>query len=222
MPESMKSDVTEQLNRICLGYARRHRLNDDDRQEVFDHLEDAVEGYLTGQTRVTPDDALLIARARLGDVKGIVAQLRPEQTDNARKLARVGVAIGTGFLTVIVLPLAMLLFDPPTGSSTEVLRALMLLTLCFLLTEAGVFLTARVDMKSRWQRGVSLALVLPAILIFCLMLISTQVRILPTTTGSVIGAALLRLLAIACLAGHGILAWMLMTPPKREPATAVQ
>lgn len=222
MPESMDPSLVEQLNRISVGYARRHRLNDDDRQEVFDHLEDAANGYLTGQTRVTPDDALLIARARLGDVKGIVAQLRSERPDNARNRARINVAIGTAFLTIFVLPLAMLLVNPPTGGGTELMRALYLLTHCFLLAEAGVFLAARVDMNSRWQRGVSLVLITPAILIFCFMLINTHAQILPTSNASFIGATLLRALAIACLAGHGVLALMLMMSTKRDPIAAVR
>ena len=139
MPESMDPKLVEQLNIVCDGYARRQRLNGDDRQEVLDHLQDSLDGYLTGQTRVTPEDALLIARARLGDLKGIVAQLRPEQTDNASWHARVSIAITTGFLTVIVLPLAILLYNPPAGTTEELTRFLLLLPLCFVVVETGVF-----------------------------------------------------------------------------------
>jgi hypothetical protein len=222
MPESMDPKLVEQLNIVCDGYARRLRLSGDGRQEVFDHLQDSLDGYLNGQTRVTPEDALLIARARLGDVKGIVAQLRPQRADNACNLTRIRVAIGTAFLTIFVLPVTMLLLDPPAGGNVNLLQALKLLVHLFILAEAGVFLAARVDMKSRWQRGVSLALMLPAVLILCAMLISTPVRMLRITSASVIGAVLLHALAITCLAGHATLALILLTPMKREPVAAVQ
>ena len=222
MSERIDPMLVGELNAICDAYARRNRLGKDDRQEVFDHLEDTLQGYLTGQTRVTSEDALLIARARLGDVRGVLTQLQPERANKICSWARLSVAITTAFLTVLVLPLTVLLLDPPAGGADATLRALRLLMLCFLLTESGVFLTARADMRSRWQRGVALAMVLPAIAVFCLMLINTSGNMLPTTTIGVVGAALVRGLALACLAGHGILALMLITPGKREPSLASQ
>ena len=217
MSESMDPKLAEQLNAICDAYARRKHLSDDDRQEVFAHLEDSLQGYLTGQTRVTAEDALLLARARLGDVKGVISQLQIEPADYARNRRRRTMAIATGLLTVIVLPLTLLLVIPPAGRPSDFARAFLLLPLCFVTLESGVFLTARADMHSRWQRGVALLSIIPAILLFCAMLINTRYVVVPSGDSfGAIGSVLLRALVVSCLAGHGLLALMLMTPLPKE------
>jgi hypothetical protein len=223
MPESMDPKLVEQLDAICGAYARRKQLSKDDQQEVFDHLEDTLRNYLTGEARVTPEDALLLARARLGDVKGVLGQLRPERADNARIRARLVVAIATALLTVVVLPLTMLLLIPPAGRPSDFLRAFILLPLCFITLEGGVFLSARADVRSRWQRGVALVLIIPTILVFCAMLNSADRVVVPhgTLAGLPFGSILLRVLMITCLVGHGILALILLTPRKHTPPLSV-
>jgi hypothetical protein len=216
-PESLDSKIVEQLNTMCDTYARRKRLSADDRQEVFDHLEDTLHGYLSGQTRVTNEDALLLARARLGDVKGVVAQIAPQQSGRVCSQARRNIAITTALLTVIVLPLTIMALTPPAGRPSDFVRVLLLFPLCFVPIESGVFLAARTDMQSLWQRVVAFGFIVPGIAVFCLLLMGGRAGVLPNADQlNLIGIALVRGLAIACLAGHGILALMLLAPRKRD------
>jgi hypothetical protein len=220
--ESLDPQVVEQLNTMCDAYARRKRLSADDRQEVFDHLEDTLQGYLTGQTRVTGEDALLLARARLGDVKGVVAQIAPEKSKRMCSRTRRNIAITTALLTVIVLPLTLMALTPPAGRPSDFVRVLLLFPLCFVPIEGGVFLAARADMQSLWQRIVAFGFIVPGIAVFCLLLMGGRASVLPNADQlNLIGMALVRALAIACLVGHGMLAMMLMTPRKNHATAAV-
>jgi len=214
MPESTDPKLTEQLKSICNGYARREQLSDEAREEVFAHLEDTLNGYLTGAARLNPEEALLLARARLGDVKGVIRQLQSSRFDYARQWARPGVAVATGFLTVVMLPLALMFAMPPAGPSSDFHRLMLLLPLFFLTLEGGVFLAARTNMRSLWQRAAALLLMLPAIGYLGLVSVLVTHGILI----SMFGSALFHGVALACLAGHAALALMLIVPTRRERA----
>jgi len=124
-------------------------------------------------------------------------------------------------LTVVILPIAALLVIPPAGQPSDVAREFLLLPLCCLTLEGGVFLAARSDTRSLWQRGVALLMLSPAIFVFFVILMNAHNIVLPANASfSVVGAAIVRGLVILCMSSHVTLATLLLLPRRREALAA--
>lgn len=185
MSDDSEKPIDETLRKIrgyCRELADRHGLDEEAREEICGHLEDKLAGYLSGEVRPTEEDALVLARAHFGDAEE-VARLMTGLSDSAerrlaaRRRAVRRLAAFLAVLTLLVLPFAYLLmvyvvfddhlirarFYQDTGGmlATSGLDAWPALLLCV----TGLFLAWRADLRRTWQRYVSAALLLPALLI---------------------------------------------------------
>ena len=65
LPELPESSA-KKIRTLCDDLAARFRLDDATRNELGGHLEDKLAGYLSGEVRISEEDALTLVRAHFG------------------------------------------------------------------------------------------------------------------------------------------------------------
>jgi hypothetical protein len=223
MPESPEESILARLRPIYTELARRQALSDEAQEEVRGHLEDKLLGYINGQIRITPDDALLLVRAHFGDASGVAQQIRSAQATACppawRHRMLVKSAMITAVLTLLGLPLAFLMCGGAAGTPSQQLELAVLMGGCLIVGEAGVLLAGRADPRSRWQRAVAALFMLPAIALILMFLaegghtFATHWIQGYTTRG---GEFLFAATGTICLLGHALLI-LLLAVPIRQP-----
>ena len=83
MPEELPPSSIEKIRALCRDLAARHRLDDATRDELCGHLEDKLAGYLSGEVRMSEDDALMLVRAHFGDAERVARVLGRERAKAA-------------------------------------------------------------------------------------------------------------------------------------------
>jgi hypothetical protein len=79
MPEISGEPALRKIRSLCQELAARHGLDDAARDELCDHLESKLAGYLDGSVKITEDDALLLVRGHFGDADKIARRLARER-----------------------------------------------------------------------------------------------------------------------------------------------
>lgn len=87
MPEQPTESSRQKIRSLCRQLADRHRLDEPTRDELCGHLEDKLSAYLSGELRITEEDALHLVRAHFGDAAQIARRLRREQSGSAEFLS---------------------------------------------------------------------------------------------------------------------------------------
>jgi hypothetical protein len=72
-------DVAAEIRDTCRKLAKDKGLDDGTRDELCDHLEEKVAGYLCGEVKITQADALLLARGHFGDIPEVAEKLAAER-----------------------------------------------------------------------------------------------------------------------------------------------
>ena len=72
--EPIDPAIREQMRALCTKMGIAHGLDDDIQQELYGHMEDKLLGYLSGDERVTEQDALILMREHFGK-PGLVKRL---------------------------------------------------------------------------------------------------------------------------------------------------
>lgn len=217
MPEQPDVAAIQQIHHIARQLAERQGLDEEQVEEICGHLEDKLLAYLSGEVRITPDDAVLLARAHFGDAVGIARQLayevHPIRPELHRRRTLMRTAIFTAAATLIGLPGTLLLFGDPPASLHGLLIGGLILLGCLAVLESGVLLAALTDPQSRWQRVVAAGFVFPALAVLFVALaaglnaLSTYWH-LPMRGGYAVIAAI----ELACLIGHVFLFLLLALP----------
>lgn len=151
----------EAIRSLCADFAARYGLDADIRDELCGHLEDQVSGYLSGQIPLSPEDAVLLAKAHFGDLSGVCAamsggrELRDSRQAGKPRLIS-SIAALTGVLMFLGLPACALGLGATFRAALEMVAGIAVL-------EAGVLLAVHADLQSRWQRAVAAVLLLPTI-----------------------------------------------------------
>lgn len=79
MPESLPEPAVQRIRALCRELSARHVLDDEAREELCGHMEEKLLGYLSGQVKVTEEDAIFLVRAHFGDAGEIARQIRRER-----------------------------------------------------------------------------------------------------------------------------------------------
>ena len=211
MPEQPSTPVLGQIRSLCAQLADRHGLDDDAREEMCGHLEDKLVGYLSGEVRVSEQDALLLVRAHFGDADRIAGSLggqsRSARLDLPwRRRAVAKIAVATVVLMLGVVPACALGLGVGPRTAITIFGSLAVF-------EAGVFLATRADLHSLWQRGVAALLLLPTIAMLGLML-AEGIRELSRQASTQYPCVefALSTTAALCLLGHVSLLALLLLP----------
>jgi hypothetical protein len=221
MPEQLDESQIEQIRQISGQLARKRGLSADQSEEIVGHLEDKLLGYLNGEVRITPADALLLARAHFGDAAGTAWQLaasnRAAGTQSRRQMKIRSTATRTGICTLVALPIAVVLHGQTLENLHSLLQAMLILMTGLGALELGVLLAARTDVRSPWQRAVAAGLLAPSLAVLSTILISGLSALSgnwssPTRAGD----GMILLIVFASLVGHGILFFLLAAPLRRR------
>jgi hypothetical protein len=79
MHESPNQASLEKIRALCRDLAKRRKLDEATRDELCGHLEDKLSGYLSGEVKITEEDALLLVKAHFGDAGEIASRLTNEK-----------------------------------------------------------------------------------------------------------------------------------------------
>ena len=168
MPDQTNDEASQEIRRFFDRLAARHGLDSQTTQELCGHLEEKLIGYLSGGIPVTTQDAMLLVRAHFGDADRICEMLGGRAGMSAwryaaRRRALLWVAAVAAVLMLFVVPACAL------GMGAG-LRAVLAIAGWMAVLETGVLLAARADLRSVWQRAISVAFLLPTTGILCLLL----------------------------------------------------
>lgn len=172
MPEGLNESAMVQIHEIVRELARKKGLSPEEAEEIGGHLEDKLLGYLSGEVRITQDDALLLTRAHFGDAAGVAQQLADDGTaprPEARRRRKIkSLATKTALCTLVILPITLVLFGGPPEKLRSFLEAALIILAGLGILEAGVLLAVRTDLRSLWQRAVAAAFMVPSLIVLCL------------------------------------------------------
>lgn len=223
MPEQLNESAIQQIRQIVRQLAGKKGLSPEVAEEIGGHLEDKLLGYLSGEVRITQDDALLLARAHFGDAAGVAQQLTDctaatgPEAGRRRKIQ--SLSTKTALCTLVFLPITLVLFGQPPEKLESFLQAALIVLAGLGVLETGVLLAARTDLQSLWQRAVAAAFVVPSLVVLCLAGLSG----LSAFAGSFNSAArggygIIAATVFGCWIGHCLLFLLLTAPlPRRSP-----
>jgi hypothetical protein len=76
MSDSLSSEASAKLRALCGRITEACELGDDIREELFGHLEDKLLAYLSGEEKLSEQDALILVREHFGDAENLRRLLR--------------------------------------------------------------------------------------------------------------------------------------------------
>jgi len=75
MPDLPGDSSVRKIRSLCQELAESYRLDNETRDELCAHLEDKLTGYLSGEVRITEEDALQLVRVHFGNAEQIARRL---------------------------------------------------------------------------------------------------------------------------------------------------
>ena len=75
MPEYISPETVERIRALCRQISVAHNLDDEIQRELFSHMEDKLLGYLSGEEKVTEEDAFILMREHFGKPEVIKSML---------------------------------------------------------------------------------------------------------------------------------------------------
>ncbi|MHB9029545.1 MAG: hypothetical protein ACYC9O_12315 [Candidatus Latescibacterota bacterium] len=67
MPEKLSPEAEERILALCRKISVAHNLDEEIQAELYAHMEDKLLGYLSGDEKVTEEDAFILVREHFGD-----------------------------------------------------------------------------------------------------------------------------------------------------------
>lgn len=176
MPEPIDDLEAAQIRQIVSQLARKKGLSAEEAEEIGGHLEDKLLAYLSGEVRITPADALLLARAHFGDASGVARQVADSAdacAPESRRRKRIRrTAAQTALCTLVLFPMTLLLFGQAPENLRNLTTAVLIIVAGLGVIEAGVLLAVRTDLTSRWQRAVAAGFLMPSMASLSIVLLS--------------------------------------------------
>jgi hypothetical protein len=226
MPEPLNQSAIEQIHQIVRQLARKQGLDAEEVEEIGAHLEDKLLGYLSGEVRITEGDALLLARAHFGDAAGVAKQLADSDVagpEAPRRRQIRSIATKTALCTLVFLPIALVLFAQTPDMLPNLFGAGLIILVGLGILEAGVLLAARTNLRSRWQRAVAAAFVIPSLVVLPLASISGMSAFAAHFNSAArAGYGIIVATVLASWTGHCLLFLLLASPlPRTRPKVAI-
>jgi len=75
MDEKISPETEERIRELCRKISVAHNLDEEIQRELFSHMEDKLLGYLSGEEKLTEEDAFVLVREHFGDPEVISAML---------------------------------------------------------------------------------------------------------------------------------------------------
>jgi hypothetical protein len=102
MPKGGETAVRERMRALCQKITVAYDLDPEIQEELFGHMEDRLLGYMSGEDKLTEEDAYILVREHFGDpaaLKGLLHEVHDAsvRTTLARRLTAALVEPG-GFL----------------------------------------------------------------------------------------------------------------------------
>jgi len=114
MHELPTEQTIKKIRALCQELAVRQGLNDEARDELCNHLEEKLTGYLNGEVKISEEDALCLVRAHFGDADQIARAISQERPSEAFLTSRVNHArlysallLIIGISTTLTIPLGL-------------------------------------------------------------------------------------------------------------------
>lgn len=166
MPE-LPHEALQKIRSLCHDLAAKYRLDDPTRDELCGHMEDKLAGYLSGDVRVSEEDALLLVRAHFGDAEQVARRLGRQRlvsypAAGLQPLRRT-LAVSSGLLTLIAATALAFLYSGPYLERGWLPLFVAVAVAVTLLVELTLFIAARVDPRQSHERLVAAWLLLAAI-----------------------------------------------------------
>jgi hypothetical protein len=108
MAENLSPETSEKLRYLCRKIAVAHTIDEEIQQELYSHMEDKFLGYLSGEEKITEEDAFILVREHFGkpeSIKDLLQEVHSLETriSLARKIGAVLAAtLGIGALSYTV------------------------------------------------------------------------------------------------------------------------
>lgn len=176
MPE-LPHDAALKIRSLCHELAVKYRLDDPTRDELCGHMEDKLAGYLSGDVRISEEDALLLVRAHFGDAEQVARRLGRQSfetpgSDLSQRLRRT-LAASSAVLTLIAA--AAFGFLNGGGYLEKGWLPLFVATVVAVtaLVELTLFIAARVDARRSPDRLIAAWLMLAAVALEAAILVQT-------------------------------------------------
>ncbi len=97
MPEKLTPETEHRIRELCRNISVAHNLDEEIRAELYSHMEDKLLGYLSGEEKVTEDDALLLVKEHFGNpgiLKSLLQDVHVAEI-HASLFRRAGVVLAT-------------------------------------------------------------------------------------------------------------------------------
>jgi hypothetical protein len=76
MPEKPSPETEERIRALCRQISVAHNLDDEIQREMYSHMEDKLLGYLSGEEKVTEEDAFILVKEHFGELASLKGLLR--------------------------------------------------------------------------------------------------------------------------------------------------
>ncbi|MFA6471043.1 MAG: hypothetical protein WCU00_03295 [Candidatus Latescibacterota bacterium] len=71
MPDNLSSETSEKIRALCRKISVANNIDEEIQEELYSHMEDKFLGYLSGEEKITEDDAFILVREHFGDPEHI-------------------------------------------------------------------------------------------------------------------------------------------------------
>jgi uncharacterized membrane protein YozB (DUF420 family) len=97
MDDKLSAEAEKRIRALCRKISVAHNLDEEIQAELYSHMEDKLFGYLSGEEKLTEEDAFILVREHFGDpavIKGMFQEAHSLQstTSLARRLGAVATA----------------------------------------------------------------------------------------------------------------------------------
>ncbi len=110
MPEKLTPEAEERIRSLCCNISVAHNLDEEIQRELFSHMEDKLLGYLSGEEKVTEEDAMILVREHLGNpavIQGLFEEAHGMET-RAGLFRRIGAVTVASLASAGVVELILL------------------------------------------------------------------------------------------------------------------
>jgi len=219
MPE-IPGESSRKIEAFCRDLALRHDLDAQTADELRGHLEDKILGYLSGEVKLTEEDALLLTAAHFGDaqkIAGLLGRWVPEPAELAPRQRRLRLAAAaTALLMLLGLPACVLAIAGGFRLSLEAAGV-------FAVFEAGILLSVRADLLSRWQRLTAAGFLLPALGFLGLLLTAAikESNLAAQPPSQALGLVAALVIGGASFIGHLLVLGLLVLPLRQSGESGI-
>jgi hypothetical protein len=67
MPDNLSPETADKIRTLCRKISVAHNIDEEIQEELYSHMEDKFLGYLSGEEKITEDDAFILVKEHFGD-----------------------------------------------------------------------------------------------------------------------------------------------------------